>query len=218
MTASSEHSYKSPLDNLSYFVEWGPNGWERLTRYALRNFVGEKNLSGKKVLEIGCRYGKMTSLFALLGAKVTGLDTNNESLKLAKDEAKKWNVADRVEFISYDGDLDVIPDESFDLIFTKSVLVVIPELEKFLEKLSRKLKSDGQIIFIENARGWGIVHWLRNLKHRSWNFRVAHYFVKEDLSVFDSKFEIEEIKRSHLPPIYMLLGKKRSSSQSIHLS
>ena len=64
----------------------------------------------------------MAVLFSLLGEKVTGIDIDEQALSLAREEAKKWN-ASNVKFIAYNGDWNIFPDESFDIVFTKSVLL-----------------------------------------------------------------------------------------------
>lgn len=199
----------SPLDNIEYFVEWGARPWRDFTCHALQKCIGIENIAGKEVLEIGTRYGKIATLFALLGANVTGIDLYEDFLKKAKDEAIKHNVSDRVNFIQYDGDLDLLEEESFDIIFTKSVLVVIPELEDFLKTASRKLKVGGKIVFIENGYGNFILHSLRKYKHRKYNYSQVNYFKNKDLKLIKKIFDVKEIKSSLVPPVYMIYGEKR---------
>jgi SAM-dependent methyltransferase len=198
----------SPLNNLGYFVEWGAKPWEKFTHYALSKCIGINNLIGKDVLEIGSRYGKMATLFALLGANVTGIDLYDEFLRTARDEAAKHNVSDRTKFIKYDGDLDLFADESFDIIFTKSVLVVVPELESFLITLGKKLKPDGKIVFIENGYGNIFLHLLRKYKHKKYDYSNVNYFGKNDIRLFKRLFDVKQIKKSLFPPVFMIYGKK----------
>lgn len=199
----------SPLQNLDYFMEWGARSWARLTYHAMHTCVGEQQIANKEVLEIGSRYGKISSLFALLGAKVTGVDINKECLSTAEKEAAKHGVSDRVKFVAYDGNLDVFADESFDIIFTKSVLVLVPELESFLVTLNRKLKPDGKVIFIENGYGNIFVYLLRKFRHRKWAFSKAKFFKPDDMKLFQKSFNVIEIKRSWLPPVWMIYGEKK---------
>jgi 2-polyprenyl-3-methyl-5-hydroxy-6-metoxy-1,4-benzoquinol methylase len=198
------------MGNLGYFMEWGAKSWTNLTYHALHTCVGEEHIVDKEVLEIGSRYGKISSLFALLGAKVTGIDINQECLVTAEKEAVKHGVSDRVKFLAYDGDLDVFPDESFDIIFTKSVLVLVPELDAFLVTLNRKLKPKGKVIFIENGYGNMFIHFLRKFRHKTWTFTRADFFKSDDMKLFRSSFEVKEIKRSWMPPIWMIYGEKKA--------
>jgi ubiquinone/menaquinone biosynthesis C-methylase UbiE len=195
----------SPLKNLSYFVEWGGKEWERLLRYAIREFVGT-NLEGQHILDIGTRYGKMASLFALLGGTVTGIDIREDCLTVAKAEARNWGVSDRINFIAYDGELDIFPDKTFDMVFTKSVLVIVPRLGDFLRKIEIKLKPQGKIVFLENGRGGNILHALRAIRHRDWDYTKANYFTDRELTLISNIFEVKTIKKTLLPPIYLILG------------
>jgi ubiquinone/menaquinone biosynthesis C-methylase UbiE len=203
-----------PINNLEYFVEWGGKSWEHFTRYALTHFIGQIN--GKEVLEIGFRKGKMSVLFALLGATVTGVDIKERYVAQAQAEAKKFGVSNRARFFSYDGALSIFPDCSFDLIFTKSVLIDVPELEMFLWEIRQKLRDGGKVVFIENAKGSFLLHTIRKVHHSwsqrrrktKWNYRKTRYFTKSELSFVESVFTVKEIKKSLLPPVYLILGEK----------
>lgn len=194
---------EKPLDDLAYFIEWGGRSWENQIHEAL-NAIGEDGiLSGADLLDIGTRNGKMAVLFAMLGANVTGIDIVEETLDVARKEAEKWNISN-INFMSYDRDLDVLPDNSFDIIFTKSTLVVVPELESFLEKISNKLRPNGRVVFLENGKGNAVFHALRGLKHwkKRWNYRRANYFTDEHIKLFRKTFDMDIVKKQLFPPIY----------------
>jgi SAM-dependent methyltransferase len=202
------------LDNLDYFCEWGGARWSNMVRTSLTDFTGT-DLTGKRVLEIGFRYGRMSSLFALLGADVTGVELTDVHLKKAQAELEKWGVAHKVNFLTYDGNLDIFDDESFDIVFTKSVLVVIPELHSFLKTLNRKLAANGQVIFLENGQGSKVYHYLRRWKHRRWDYTKAHFLKQSDMAIFRKTFDIAAVQTSSLPPIYLILGSKRIESANV---
>jgi ubiquinone/menaquinone biosynthesis C-methylase UbiE len=197
-----------PLESLDYFVEWGGKAWENLVAYAISEFVGTY-LEGQHILDLGTRSGKMACLFALLGGTVTGIDIQQDYLLIAQAEAQKWAVSERTNFIAYDGNLDMFPDQTFDLVFTKSVLVVVPQLESFLQKIAVKLKPRGKVVLVENAKGGGIVHALRAIRHRRWDYRVANYFTDKELKQICNTFKVEVIRQTRLPPIYLVLGSKK---------
>ncbi len=198
---------KAPLDNLRYFVEWGGRNWEMLLRHALSNGVGG-DLRGKRVLEIGFRSGKMSSLFALMGADVVGLEVRPKPTRKARKEAETWGVGDHTLFVRYDGNLDAIRDESFDLIFTKSVLVVLPDMESFLAKLREKLKPGGRCLFLENGLGpWPVRVW-RRLCGPRWENVTPHYFTSSDVEMVSRYIPIEKVRRTFLPPVCMIMARK----------
>jgi SAM-dependent methyltransferase len=194
-----------PLDNLGYFVEWGGRPWTRLTAFALREFTGT-DLAGQRVLEIGTRYGKMACLFALLGADVVGVDISSKALEVARAEVDRWGVADRVTLVQYSGNLDLFARESFDIVFSKSVLVLVKPLDSFLAQIGPLLKPDGKIVFIENGKGNRLLHAVRRLRHRSWDYTRADYFTQAHLKLVGSMFAISGIKKSLIPPICLIMG------------
>ena len=203
-----QHIASHPLQHLDYFVEWGGKAWWHLMYHALEQFLG-KELQGQHVLDIGTRYGKMSCLFALLGAKVVGIDLNRESLSLAEQEAKKWDVAERTLFVQGNGGLSGFADNSFDVVFSKSVLVVVPELHEFLLEIRAKLKPDGKIVFLENARGPSWLHLLRVFRHTKWDYTKAHYFTPQMVRVVADSFGEVVVKKTALPPVFLILGRKR---------
>jgi ubiquinone/menaquinone biosynthesis C-methylase UbiE len=198
---------QNTLDQLPYFMEWGGKAWEKMLQQSLQRFIGT-DLEGKHVLDVGTRYGKMACLFALLGAHVTGVDVNKESLQLAYAEADKWQVKERVEFVHYDGNLDIFPPNTFDIIFTKSVLVVIPDLDVFLVQLEQRLKPGGKVLFLENGRGNPVLHFLRRFWHNRWNYNKARYFTSIEIALFSKIFVAHHIQKTRFPPIYSLWGCK----------
>ena len=194
--------------DLCYFTEWGGRTWENLVTTVIAELEKSGGLKDQELLDIGTRYGKMAVLFSRLGANVTGIDIQEKSLDVAREEARKWN-ASTVSFIGYGGDLDIFPDESFDIAFTKSVLVTLPNLEDFLRQLSRKLRPGGRVAFLENARGNPLLHALRRLRHRKWDYRNAHYFTSDEICIIRSIFELDVVRTTQFPPVYLLMGRKR---------
>ncbi|HMS85914.1 MAG TPA: class I SAM-dependent methyltransferase [Nitrospira sp.] len=203
------------LQDLDYFMEWGGRSWQSLMSYAFEHFLGT-DLRGQQVLEIGSRYGKMTCLFALLGAKVIGIDTEGKSLLIAQQEAAKWKAEDAVLFIKAGGDLSIIKDNSFDVVFSKSVLVMVPDLAGFLEEVKQKLKPGGKIVFLENAKGPRWLHLLRAVRHmRKWDYAQARYFTSQEVKMVSQVFD-EFVMRSWMfPPVILMMGCKPKVSNPL---
>jgi ubiquinone/menaquinone biosynthesis C-methylase UbiE len=195
--------------DLAYFTEWGGRSWKMLVAEAIAELEKSGGLNGRELLDVGTRFGKMAVLFSLLGAKVTGVDISEQSLSIAKEEARKWDVSN-IDFIAYDGDLDIFPDASFDIVFTKSVLVVLPDLETFLRKLSKKLRPGGRFVFLENGKGNLLLHALRRVRHRRWvGWRSAHYFTDEEIRVIGAHLQLDVVRKRRFPPLYLLMGYRR---------
>jgi ubiquinone/menaquinone biosynthesis C-methylase UbiE len=162
--------------DLDYFVEWRQYLWSPL----LLSILSRRHFKDKKVLEIGTRYGKMACLFALLGAEVVAIDIVDSYLESAREEARKWNVSDKIEFLAYTGNLQEIPYADFDYVFTKSVLVVVPDLSSFLKDIKSKLAPSGELIALENLKGGRLLRLVRNtIIHRTWNVQETFYAVDD---------------------------------------
>ena len=189
------------LQNISKFTDWGGQSWTHLTRHALSK-VG--SLESKQILEIGSRFGKMSGLFALLGAQVTALETDASAIPLAQKLADDWGVSSRISFLHYDGDLShcaALKGRQFDIIFSKSVLVLLCDgLPRFLQGLNELLVSDGRYIFLENAYGGKIFGLMRCLRYRQWHIRGIEYFTRFHLQLVSQILGIEEVKKVVSPP------------------
>jgi len=207
-TDSIQEISRRPLQHLDYFMEWGAKTWQHLMAHAFEHFLGT-NLQGQQVLEIGTRFGKMACLFTLLGAKVIGLDLRKESLSVAQGEAAKWNITERVVFVQGGSDLSIFKDNSFDMVFSKSVLVVVPGLARFLEEINAKLKPGGKVVFLENVKGPWFVHILRAFRHGKWDYTKAHYFTLREIRVVSSIFDEVVVRKHAFPPVVLILGHKR---------
>jgi len=207
-TDSIQEITRHPLQHLDYFIEWGGKTWEYLLHHAFNQFL-DVNLEGKQVLDIGTRYGKMACLFSLLGAKVIGFDLSKKCLAVARQEAVKCNVGERVVFVQSNGDLSAFKDNSFDVVFSKSVLVVVADLVSFLEEVRAKLKPGGKILFLENAKGAWWMHLLQAFRHGKWDYTKACYFTPREIGVVSEIFEVTTVKRCVFPPVVLILGHKR---------
>jgi SAM-dependent methyltransferase len=203
------------LDYLPYFISWGGEAAVALARAAFNEFLGT-DLSGMYVIEIGAGPGKMSSLFGLLGAEVIGLDIELGFAGKATHEARKWGVADRVHFREYNGSLAVVPDSAFDVVFTKSVLPYIDDLECFMRELAIKLKPDGRVCFLENPCRNQLDAWIRTLAHTCRGRRHYHYMNHQRIAAIGRVFDLEIVRlrmnpfyQSCTPGWYLICGRKR---------
>lgn len=210
-----EKDMRMTLDALPQFMEWGGKYWLRLVKHAVEDFIGP-DLSGRRVLELGSSNGRMAVFFALLGADVTGVDIDGTHFTVGQNEARQRGVAERVHLIEYEGNLDVLPDGAFDVIFSKSVLVMVPRLDQFLCKLNIKVATGGKVVFLENARGNRVLHALRPIYYRLRNYpyhKVQQFFSVRELNWMRQAFEIDSIESAPITrPGYLIMGHKREQS------
>ena len=105
----------------------------------------------KKVLDAGCGIGLFSKYFEDAGAEVVGVDFSENMINVAK------KLCQSAMFVS--GDLTKLPfnDESFDVIYSSSVLIHIVddnEWKKAISELKRCIKMGGVLIFIQEFRNF----------------------------------------------------------------
>ncbi len=127
------------------------DGYIELCWY-LSHVTKAKNAS---VLDLGCGFGMMATLFGLFGAKeVIGYDLNTEKIDLFKKlllylDPKVGNVkpvlgdSSKIEF----------PDECFDVVVTNETLSHVREMECTIEEIYRILKPGGRLLVRDGNNG-----------------------------------------------------------------
>ena len=194
--------------DIDYFVEWRPFLWRRPLLDSLR-FLGD--LTGKRVLEIGGRSGRITSLFAMLGANVTMLQRGE--VKTATIEVEKQGVSDHVRLFETNGGFRTVASEKFDVIFTKSVLWCVEHLDGFLSDLDAHLADDGKVAFLENVKGGNFIQWLRRMIRRGdFEYEQAYFGITpRQLPLFKKHFSnLKVVRRRHF--VYEIFGHKKTAS------
>ena len=202
------HEFKRRFD-FRYFVEWRSGIWGPAVTHALST---TSDFAGKKVLDLGCRGGRMSCLFALMGANVVGLDLLTTSFERAEKEITKWNVQDNVQLFHYDGYPENIPGGDFDIVFTKSVLVVVPQLRMFLHGLRTKMAPGGHLLATENTKGNRLMQLIRtHIVHRKWpGFAESFHGVDQGfLNDIESVFGESDVKRINFL-VFSIIAQKES--------
>ena len=149
---------------MNFMTQANKKGWDELAETHYRNYHVEKLIAGTPLLnavireEIGdvrgkslvhllCHIGTDTLSWALLGAKVTGIDISPESLKYARKIAKRMGVD--ADFIEADiMEVEERVKEKFDIVFSSTgVLCWIPDIQVFARTV-RHLLHDGGFFYI----------------------------------------------------------------------
>lgn len=105
-------------------------------------------------LEIGFGVGALLQHAAKRAKEVHGLDISGEMLKAA---AERLEDAPKVHLRKTDGDLSVLPDRSFDLVYCSGVFIHFPEkahVYKYMEEAARVLKPGGMYRFHVDGRSY----------------------------------------------------------------
>ena len=110
------------------------------------------DISGLRILDVGCGSGRWSIQMAKLGANVTALDISREMIKLAKERAAKSNINNIIFSNEKLEDLNYF--NCFDLIIGVTVFQHVTDerrLNLAVANAIKGLKKGGKIIIIESA-------------------------------------------------------------------
>jgi SAM-dependent methyltransferase len=116
------------------------------------------DVSGRRVLDLGCGHGMAAVVLARAGARVTAFDLSHGYLEEARARARANAVA--VDWVRADGERLPFADESFDAVWGNAVLHHLEVRRSGLE-VYRVLRPGGVAVFCEP---WGenrLLNWAR---------------------------------------------------------
>ncbi|MGE5042016.1 MAG: class I SAM-dependent methyltransferase [Candidatus Levyibacteriota bacterium] len=127
------------------------------------------SVKGKTMLHLLCHFGMDSLSWARRGAKVTGVDISDESIRQARKLAKETKLD--AKFIRSDiFDLPEVLGEKFDIIFCSyGVLLWLPSMKKFSKLINQYLKPGGFFYIVE-------VHPFTNIL--SYDFKLFYKYFK----------------------------------------
>ena len=151
-------------DPLSAVIAPDKSGWlNRFTDFAHR--LGMKkafrmledrwgSLENRTVLDLGCGRGRWSKEYAARGAAVTGADISPEAIRVLSEEMPQHR------FIAQDVAELSLPDESFDVVNSVTVLQHMPHLKQqmALNHGARWLKCGGCLVLFENILAFDAPH------------------------------------------------------------
>jgi len=137
----------APVHGRSYDIESLLKGGHRLDPVQVKE-LGDT--TGKTLLHLQCHIGTDTLSLVRLGAEVTGIDISGESLKVARELAKRTGLQAR--FIQTPlFDLPEKLTETFDIVYTSiGVLCWVSDIERWAGIVSRYLKPGGTFYLMES--------------------------------------------------------------------
>ena len=162
-------------------------------------------LEGKKVLELGTGTGGTAILLAKRGASVIGIDLLPFRITEAKRLASEHDVAESVNFALMDAMHLAFPDNTFDFIISKSVLV-FTEHSETAKECYRVLKPGGKAVFIENMRYHPMV-WLYRKMFLKYSGKLRYFSIR-DVETIGAEFEKLEHREFHLSAVVALFWQK----------
>jgi ubiquinone/menaquinone biosynthesis C-methylase UbiE/uncharacterized metal-binding protein len=116
-----------------------------------RNLLSQLDIKeNMKVLDIACGKGRTSVMLAKkYGCKVVGIDILENSIKEAREYAKKHIVEHLVSFQTANAENLPFADNEFDVTIAQAMLILVNDKAKVVHEASRVLKSDGTSGWIE---------------------------------------------------------------------
>ena len=106
--------------------------------YLKKNYLN-KSLNGLRILDVGCGGGILCEPLSRLGADVTGIDTNEKAIKVAKEHAKIKNL--KINYIN--AELSQVEKCSFDIITCMEVLEHVENVNQIISISNNILRKNG---------------------------------------------------------------------------
>ncbi len=146
----------------------------------------ERWLAGRRldrVLSIGCGTGALERDLILrnLAGRVDAFDGSLASLVIAREEAARLGMSDRIGYFATDFNLPRLPRNAYDAIFFHQSLHHVAKLERLLREVLRALKPGG-LLYLDEYIGPSSTKWTPLLASRH---REAWRLVPPDVRLMD---------------------------------
>jgi 2-polyprenyl-3-methyl-5-hydroxy-6-metoxy-1,4-benzoquinol methylase len=161
--------YFDEVEARKYFVESHIPGFAEFPRW-----------NGKHVLEIGCGIGTDTMNFARNGAQVTAVDLSEKSLEMARMRAEVFGLSDRIRFFhgSAESLSDLVPADTFDLVYSFGVIHHTPHPDRVLEHVRNYVRPGSTVkIMVYNRYSWK-VFWILMTYGKGQFWRLAEMIAR----------------------------------------
>lgn len=197
--------YFDDVEARKYFVE--PH---------IPSFADFPKWKGKKVLEIGCGIGTDTINFARAGAQVTAIEYSEESLKIAKERAKVFNLPIKFYHADAENLSKTVPVERYDLVYSFGVIHHTPypkkaifEVKKYMDKNSvfkimvynrNSYKTWWIILKYGKGQFWKKDQLIAKYSEAQTGSPVTYSYTKKSIHTFLKGFTINDIFVDHIFP------------------
>jgi len=153
---------------------------DELNNPAMFELLG--NISGKKILDLGCGEGYNSRIMAKKGAKVTGIDFSEKMIYSAIQKEKK----DKLGIVYHTSDvrdLKIFKNNTLDIVVCFMSLQDIRDYQKAIKEVYRVLRKSGRFLFsiphpcFETTEKQNYKRKLKDkLKEEMIHFKVKNYF------------------------------------------
>lgn len=129
---------------------WDPHGSAKplhaINPLRLKFITDQINLSGKKIVDVGCGGGILAESMAKLGANVTGIDLGEEVLAVARHHAEIQQLNIHYEHVAAE-EMAAQQSDAFDVVTCMELLEHVPDPAAIILDCARLVKPGGQLFF-----------------------------------------------------------------------
>lgn len=146
MTEDTPHDYDASMIEMLQII-WGEGFLSPGGPQAVREIMQGIDLSGKRVLDLGCGIGGLDQVLVELGAAhVTAVDVASPLVTLGRTRIAAAGLPDRIalEVVQPEAALPFAAD-SFDIVFTKDAWLHVIDKPALLREVHRVLKPGGRL-------------------------------------------------------------------------
>ncbi len=151
---------------------------EMLEQRLILDLLGD--MTGARVLDIGCGDGALVRALAARGAATVGVDPDPAMLTAARKLAEETNVP--ATFLEGRAENLPFPDDSFDVVAAMTVLCFVPDAKGAVREMARVLRPGGRLVLGELGR-WSF--WAAKRRLRGWpgspTWKAARFWDAGDL-------------------------------------
>ena len=166
--------------------------------------------AGKRALVYGCGDGAQSFHLARNGATVIGIDIADNSIRMAREQAEKEGLSDRISFQVMDCENLAFPDNSIDIIVAASVLHHL-DLPRAYSEMCRVLRSSGAIICIEPLGHNPLIQaYRRRTPDLRTRWEIEHILKIKNVRTAERFFSVVQIRFFHLFTLLAVPFYKRS--------
>ncbi len=154
---------------------------------AVDAIVGDLDLSGKNVLDIGSGLGGPAFILASThdAARVVGTEVQDQLVAGAQESAARLGIDDRIEFISVRPGPLPFENSTFDVVFSKDSIIHVADKDELISEIRRVLKPRGEVAIGD----WFGGHEPLSTEAKAWLEATGLTFALKPIEDFAALFE-----------------------------
>jgi len=169
----------------------------------IKTFTDFPSWSGKKVLEIGCGIGTAAVNFARNGADYTGFELSEESLKLTKQRFNVYDLDGRFYLGNAEDLSSVIPQQTYDLIYSFGVIHHSPNPKKILSEAAKFMNRHSVLkvmVYAKNSWKNAMIEAGLDQPEAQFGCPIAFTYSEQEIAELFSDFNLVSVEQDHIFP------------------